>query len=426
MSHKSKDHSKLPAPHFVGHIEPRPIDQLLPYASNARTHSAAQIEQIAASIREFGFCNPILIGPDNRIVAGHARLRAAHKLGLREVPVIVLGHLSETQRRALVLADNQLGLHAGWDESLLREELAALTLDDFPLKLIGFDDAELLRLLAEQAAPEGCTDPDAAPPVPPLPVSLPGDRWILGEHRLLCGDAAQRADLDTVLAGEPSRMVFTDPPYNVAYEGKTSRKLRLANDALGDQFQEFLRQACTQLMEVCRGAIYICMSSAELHTLHQAFTAAGGHWSTFLIWGKNHFTLGRADYQRQYEPILYGWPQGAEHYWCGARDQSDLWCVARPVANREHPTMKPVELVERAVQNSSQVGDIVLDPFAGSGTTLIACERLKRRARLIELDARYADVICQRWEQFCGRPAVLDSDGRTFGDIARERQKEAA
>jgi DNA modification methylase len=248
----------------------------------------------------------------------------------------------------------------------------------------------------------------------------------LGEHRLLCGDAAQRADLDTVLAGEPSRMVFTDPPYNVAYEGKTSRKLRLANDALGGQFQEFLRQACTQLMEVCRGAIYICMSSAELHTLHQAFTAAGGHWSTFLIWGKNHFTLGRADYQRQYEPILYGWPQGAEHYWCGARDQSDLWCVARPVANREHPTMKPVELVERAVQNSSQVGDIVLDPFAGSGTTLIACERLKRRARLIELDARYADVICQRWEQFCGRPAVLDSDGRTFGDIARERQKEAA
>jgi DNA modification methylase len=200
----------------------------------------------------------------------------------------------------------------------------------------------------------------------------------LGEHRLLCGDAAQRADLDTVLAGEPSRMVFTDPPYNVAYEGKTSRKLRLANDALGGQFQEFLRQACTQLMEVCRGAIYICMSSAELHTLHQAFTAAGGHWSTFLIWGKNHFTLGRADYQRQYEPILYGWPQGAEHYWCGARDQSDLWCVARPVANREHPTMKPVELVERAVQNSSQVGDIVLDPFAGSGTTLIACERLKR------------------------------------------------
>lgn len=212
----------------------------------------------------------------------------------------------------------------------------------------------------------------------------------------------------------------------MAYEGKTNRKLRLENDALGGQFQEFLQQACARLMEVCRGAIYICMSSAELHTLYQAFTAAGGHWSTFLIWGKNHFTLGRADYQRQYEPILYGWPQGAEHYWCGARDQDDLWCMARPVANREHPTMKPVELVERAVQNSSQAGDTVLDPFAGSGTTLIACERLKRRARLIELDARYADVICQRWEQYSAQPAVLHGDGRTFGEIARERQKEAA
>jgi DNA modification methylase len=168
------------------------------------------------------------------------------------------------------------------------------------------------------------------------------------------------------------------------------------------------------------------MSSAELHTLQQAFTAAGGHWSTFLIWAKNHFTLGRSDYQRQYEPILYGWAAGATHYWCGARNQGDVWSLARPVANREHPTMKPVELVERALQNSSRVGDTVLDPFAGSGTTLIACERLQRRARLVELDARYVDVICQRWEQFRGQAAVLDGSGRSFAELARERQQKAA
>jgi DNA modification methylase len=424
MSNKSKDNSRLPVAHLA--IKPRPIDQLLPYANNARTHSPAQIQQIAASIREFGFVNPILIGPDNRIVAGHARLRAAQALGMREVPVIVLEHLSAAQRRALVLADNQLALNAGWDEKLLRAELAALAKERFPLELVGFDQAELVRLLAAQDAAEGLTDPDAAPPVPQVPVSLTGDLWILGQHRVLCGDATRAADLLAVLEGEPAAMVFTDPPYNVSYEGKTARQLRMKNDSLGDHFPEFLGAACTRLMEVCRGAIYICMSSAELHTLQQAFTAAGGHWSTFLIWAKNHFTLGRSDYQRQYEPILYGWPAGAAHYWCGARDQSDVWSLARPVANREHPTMKPVELVERALQNSSRVGDTVLDPFAGSGTTLIACERLQRRARLVELDARYVDVICERWEQFRGQPAVLDGSGRTFAEMARERTQKAA
>jgi DNA modification methylase len=419
-------HDLRTAPCIVGQIELRPVDQLLPCAHNARTHSKAQILQIAESVREFGFVNPVLVGPDNQIIAGHARLRAARQLGMREVPVIVLGHLSKTQSHALMLADNQLALNAGWDDELLRAALAALAEEEFPMELIGFDQAELARLLADQAAAEGLTDSDAAPPVPALPVSMPGDLWTLGEHRLLCGDATQAADLATVLAGDKAAMVFTDPPYNVGYEGKTKRRLRIENDALGGKFQEFLQEACTRLMEVCQGGIYICMSSSELHTLYQAFTEAGGHWSTFLIWSKNHFTLGRSDYQRQYETILYGWPQGVAHYWCGARNQGDVWSVARPVANREHPTMKPVELVERAVQNSSQVGDTVLDPFAGSGTTLIACERLKRRARLVEVDARYVDVICQRWEQYRGQSAVLDGDGRLFGEIAQARQKKAA
>ena len=420
MSNKTREKSKSPPPHVVGHIEPRSLDQLIPYADNARTHSKAQIRQIAASIREFGFVNPILVGPDNRIVAGHARVLAAQELGMLEVPVIVLEHLSEAQRRALLLADNQLASNAGWDEELLRAELAALAKEEFPLELIGFDKAELTRLLADQVAAEGLTDPDAAPPAPVVPVSKTGDLWILGEHRLLCGDATKRADLETSLAGETAAMVFTDPPS--AVQAETKHPLQLENDVSGEQVQEFLNEACTQLMAVCRGAIYICTSPAELHTLHQAFTAAGGHWSTFLIWAKHHFTRSRSDYQQQYKLILYGWPQGTDHFWCGARDQSDLWFVAEPMAKRQHPAMQPVELVERAVENSSQAGDIVLDPFAGSGTTLIACERLKRRARLVELDARYVDVVCQRWAQFRGQPAVLDGSGKTFVELTRERQ----
>jgi DNA modification methylase len=188
---------------------------------------------------------------------------------------------------------------------------------------------------------------------------------------------------------------------------------------LGEGFYEFLREACTHLITVCRGAIYVCMSSSELHTLYQAFTSAGGHWSTFLIWAKHHFTLGRSDYQRQYEPILYGWREGSKHYWCQARHQGDVWMIPRPMANREHPTMKPVELVERAVDNSSRRGDTVLDPFAGSGTTLIACQRLNRRACLIELDPRYVDVICQRWQQYSGKPAIREADGRAFAEVEK-------
>lgn len=410
----------------VGHIHQRPIAQLVPYTHNARTHSHQQIQQIAASIHEFGFVNPILIRPDHTIIAGHARLLAARQLGLRAVPTIVLPHLSAKQCRALAIADNQLALNAGWDEDLLRLELAALQAEDFDLDLLAFDAEELARLLAASDSDPELADPDAVPPLPRAPMTLSGDLWIMGEHRLLCGDATRRETLDTVLAGEVADMVFTDPPYNVAYQGKTARKLQIPNDALGESFFAFLREACVHLMAVCRGPLYICMSSSELHTLYRAFTDAGGHWSTFVIWAKHHFTLGRADYQRQYEPILYGWAQGSAHYWCGARDQGDVWHIARPMANREHPTAKPVELVERALDNSSRHGNTVLDPFAGSGTTLIACQRRKRRARLVELDPRYADVICQRWQRFSGKPAVLHGDGRGFDQIAREGRKAAA
>ena len=409
------------------HIEFRQIERLLPYARNARTHSAVQIRQIAASIAEFGFNNPVLVDAEGSIIAGHGRVLAAGELKLPQVPVIVLSHLTETQKRAFRIADNQLALNAAWDPDVLRLELKALAAAaELALDLTGFDPDELDRLLAEPETEEELTDPDIAPPPPRVPVTVVGDLWVLGDHRLLCGDATDKEAIETLLAGETAAMVFTDPPYNVAYQGKTAQKLQIHNDALGEKFYAFLRQSLANLIAVCQGAIYVCMSSSELHTLYRAFTDAGGHWSTFLIWAKHHFTLGRSDYQRQYEPILYGWPEKIEHYWCGDRNQGDVWFISRPMANREHPTAKPVELVERAIENSSRIRDVVLDPFAGSGTTLIACQRRKRRARLMELDPGYADVICQRWQQYTGKSAVLQADGRTFVEISRQRRKKAA
>jgi DNA modification methylase len=408
-------------------VQQWPIDRLIPYVRNPRTHSEEQVMQVAASIAEFGFVNPILVGPDNVIIAGHARVLAARKLTLTEVPVIVLGHLSETQRRALVIADNRLALSAGWDEEMLRVELDALREDEFDLDLLGFTGDELEDLLrdSDSAAP-GLTDEDAVPEAPEAAVTVPGDVWILGDHRILCGDATSMEAVQTVLAGGLADMAFCDPPYNVDYEGKTAKKLKIGNDALGGKFYEFLRESCANVLAVTKGAVYICMSSSELHTLYQAFTDAGGHWSTFVIWAKHHFTLGRSDYQRMYEPILYGWRDGTEHFWCGDRNQGDVWFIKRPMANLEHPTMKPVELVERAIRNSSETRDTILDVFGGSGTTLIACEKSRRQARLIELEPKYCDVIIRRWQEFTGQEAKLESDGRSYGEVAGARSPVAA
>ena len=409
-----------------------PVEKLIPYARNARTHSAEQVAQVAASIAEFGWTNPILAGADGIVIAGHARLLAARKLGMTEVPVIVLDHLTESQRRALVLADNRLALNAGWDEEMLRVEMAALDEDGFNLELVGFTDEEIEGLLRDpEEVNAGNTDDDAVPETPETAVTVPGDVWILGEHRLLCGDATQMADVEKVLGGGLADMVFCDPPYNVNYGATMKDKLRgkkrkIANDDLGQDFEQFLRDACVNILAVTKGAIYICMSSSELHTLEKAFREAGGHWSTFVIWAKNTFTMGRSDYQRQYEPILYGWKEGTDHFWCGARDQGDVWFVKKPVANDLHPTMKPVELVERAVGNSSKGRDTVLDPFGGSGSTLIACEKVGRQARLIELEPKYCDVIIRRWQEFTGKEASLDGDGRSFAAIAAERSPVAA
>jgi DNA modification methylase len=426
------------APHSAGlvaladRIELWPIERLRPYERNPRTHSEAQVDQIAASMVEFGWTNPVLVDEEGGILAGHGRLLAARKLGLAEVPVICFEHLSEAQKRAYLIADNQLALQAGWDDALLAEELAWLRDERFDLDLVGFDATELERLLAladGEAASEEAEDEVAE--LPEDPVSRRGDLWILGKHRLLCGDATMLADVERVLGGRLADMTFCDPPYNVDYASSPKDKLRgkprpILNDDLGGGFEAFLYDACVNILSVTKGACYICMSSSELDTLQRAFRAAGGKWSTFVIWAKNTFTLGRADYQRQYEPILYGWPAGHDRYWCGARDQGDVWFVDKPVRNDLHPTMKPVALVERAIRNSSKTRDIVLDPFGGSGSTLIACEKTGRQARLIELDPKYVDTIILRWQEFSGGTATLEGDGRSYEEIAAGREAAAA
>ena len=401
-------------------IEMRPVDVLIPYIRNARQHSDAQVAQIAASIREFGWGAPILVDGSNNVIAGHGRLLAARKLGITEVPVVPMTHLTDIQRRALILADNKIGENAAWDEALLGLELAELNDAGFDLGLTGFSAEEWESLIAgEEATKDGLTDDDAVPEIPETPISRTGDLWLLGEHKLLCGDATKADDYTALLGDELPDMAFTDPPYNVNYANTAKDKLRgknrpILNDNLGADFGAFLTDACRNILAVTKGAVYIAMSSSELDTLQSAFRSAGGKWSTFIIWAKNTFTLGRADYQRQYEPILYGWRDGADHYWCGDRDQGDVWQVKKPAKNDLHPTMKPVELVERAVRNSSKTRDIVLDPFGGSGSTVIACEKSGRRARLIELDPKYVDVIVRRWQDFSGGEATRLGDGVTF------------
>ena len=411
-------------PWLSTHIERWPTEKLVPYARNARTHSEEQVAQIAASIVEFGFTNPILAGSDGVIVAGHGRLAAAQKLGLDTVPVVVLDHLTPTQRRALIIADNRIAENAGWDDAMLRIELQSLQDDGFNLDITGFDADALAEIMAgEETTVDGQTDDDAVPEVPVTPISRPGDVWELGNHRLVCGDATDPKSYELLMADALADMVFTDPPYNVDYANSAKDKMRgkdrpILNDNLGDGFYDFLLAALTPMLERCAGATYIAMSSSELDTLQQAFRAAGGKWSTFIIWAKNTFTLGRADYQRQYEPILYGWPEGHNRHWCGDRDQGDVWNIKKPQKNDLHPTMKPVELVERAIRNSSRPGDIVLDPFGGSGTTLIAAEKSGRIGWLIELDPKYVDVIVRRWQEWTGQEAYREADAVKFNDMA--------
>jgi DNA modification methylase len=398
-------------------LEQWPLSRLIAYARNPRKNDHV-VDQMVSVIKEFGFRIPIIAKSTGEVVDGHLRLKAAKQLNLETVPVLLADDLTPEQIKAFRLLANRSATWADWDNELLGLELAELKDAGFDLDLTGFGEEELAALLGGNEM-TGLTEDDAVPELPVNPTSRTGDLWILGNHRLMCGDCTVITDVEKLMNGQLADMAFTDPPYNVDYGNNAKDKMRgkdrrIMNDALGEGFYQFLYDACLNLLLVTKGACYVCMSSSELHTLQKAWIDAGGKWSTFIIWAKNTFTLGRADYQRQYEPILYGWKEGTKHFWCGDRDQSDIWNYNKPRVNDLHPTMKPVELVERALKNSSKSRDIVIDLFGGSGTTLIACEKNNRQARLIEMDPKYVDVIIKRWEEYTGKKAIRESDGAEY------------
>jgi DNA modification methylase len=397
-----------------------PLSRLVPYERNPRTHSDEQIAKIADSISEFGFTNPILVDGAAGIIAGHGRLEAARRLGLEQVPVIELTHLSEEQKRAYIIADNRLALDAGWDEDLLREELEALRTGGFELGLTGFGDEELAALL--EAEPEGPAEEDIVPEVSEEPVSRPGNLWLLGRHRLLCGDALDPAQVNALMEGSRARMVFTDPPWNVAIGSNRppeTRRAGIANDDLPQaEFDIFLGRAAASIARAVSGDVFVVMSSSQWPTVDAALRSAGLHWSGTIVWVKDAFVLGRSNFHRRFEPIWYGWRQDGKSSFRGRRDLDDVWEIPRPRASEEHPTMKPVALVRKAIESSSLRGDSVLDLFGGSGSTLVACEQAGRRCLTTEIDPRYCDVIVRRWQELTGEGATLEADGRSFADLA--------
>jgi site-specific DNA-methyltransferase (adenine-specific) len=395
------------------------IDGLIPYALNSRTHSDAQVAQIAASIKEFGFLNPIIIDGENGIIAGHGRVLAAQKLGMTELPVVEADHLTDAQRKAYVIADNRLALNAGWDNQVLTTELAALQELDFDLDLLGFDGKELAELLKPEVV-EGLTDEDEVPDAPEVPVTKPGDIWVLGNHRLMCGDSTIIDALERLCSGQLVDMWLTDPPYNVAYEGKTKDALKIKNDSMGDdQFRQFLRDSYVAADAVMKaGAVfYIWHADSEGYNFRGAANDAGWKVRQCLIWKKQAMVMGRQDYHWKHEPCLYGWKEGAGHLWATDRKQTTILEFDRPSRNGEHPTMKPVALFEYQMLNNTKGGDIVLDSFGGSGTTMLAAEKNGRYARLMELDPKYCDVIIKRWQDFAGQEAVLESTGDKYNDM---------
>lgn len=423
------------------------VSALVPYEKNARTHSTSQVEQIARSMREYGFTNPLLVDDQNRIIAGHGRLQAALSLKMAAVPCMVLTGLTDAQRRALVLADNKIALNSGWDNELLAAELAELKLEGYDLTLTGFSLEEidgLTPVLVDEK------DPDDVGDLPAEPKTKPGDVWVMGPHRLVCGDSTSMDNMDKLMRGELADMCWTDPPYNVAYETKAGK---IANDDLGDkEFRDFLVGAFATAYAVMKpgAAIYVAHADTEGLNFRASFAAAGFKLSGCLVWRKDSLVLGRSDYQWQHEPILYGWKEGSAHKWYGGRklttvqdvgdgspfNQQDdgRWTIRvgdrvlvvdgaatvqelvpsvinepKPKRSNGHPTMKPVALIERMLRNNARPGDIILDSFGGSGSTLMAAERLGMCARLSELSPAYCDVIVARYEEYTGRKAVLEA-----------------
>jgi DNA modification methylase len=397
-------------------IEHVPIEDLRPDPFNPRRISDDELEALTRSIREFGFVQPVVARrEDGSIVGGHQRLVAARKLGYKTVPVVFVD-LPPEQARVLNLALNKIS--GEWDEELLAQLLADLSAGAADLSLSGFGDDEVKKLLRsldhreKRERPEAFDLDGALEAAEGAHGAKRGDIWALGDHRLLCGDATDPEAVAHLMDGKQAQMAFTDPPYNVALgdhggQQPGARRRRLKNDALpADQWEMFCRAWAKNLLDSVDGAAYVCMSTKEWPLVSRVLEEEGGHWSDTIIWVKDRFVIGRADYQRGYEPSWFGWREGARHFWCGDRDQSDVWRIARPSVSEAHPTMKPIELVERALENSSRPGDVVLDLFLGSGSTLIAAERTGRISYSMELDPHYAQVAVLRWEAFTGLKAA--------------------
>ena len=392
-----------------------PIAKLVPYVNNARTHSPEQIAKLRSSLREFGFINPVIIDRDYGVIAGHGRILAAKEEGIKEVPCVFADHLTEAQKKAYIIADNRMAMDAGWDEELLRVEIESLQGMDFDPLLTGFDEKELAALFDDgMEAKEDDFDVDAELQKPAF--SRLGDVWTLGRHRLVCGDSTKAETYTTLMDGVKANLVITDPPYNVNYEGSAGK---IKNDNMaGEKFYEFLLAAFKNMESVMAAdaSSYVFHADTEGLNFRRAFADAGFYLSGCCIWKKQSLVLGRSPYQWQHEPVLYGWKKNGRHQWYTGRKETTIWEFDKPKKNGEHPTMKPIPLLAYPIGNSSMANSVVLDPFGGSGSTLIACEQTDRICRTIELDEKFCDVIVNRYIEQVGSAdgvSVL-RDGKTY------------
>ena len=376
-------------------------EKLIPYVNNARTHSAEQINKLRSSLREFGFINPVIIDRDFNVIAGHGRIEAAKAEGISEVPCVFADYLTSAQKKAYILADNRMAMDAGWDEELLRVEIEALQAESFDVGLTGFDESEIADLFeTDSEVKDDGFDVDAELEKPPVTKS--GDLWLLGNHRLLCGDSTKEETYTFLMDGKKANLVVTDPPYNVNYEGSAGK---IKNDNMENgRFYQFLLDALTCMEKAMENdaSIYVFHADTEGLNFRKAFADAGFYLSGTCIWKKQSLVLGRSPYQWQHEPVLFGWKKKGKHQWYTGRKESTIWEFDKPKKNGDHPTMKPVPLVAYPIKNSSMSNCIVLDPFGGSGSTLIACEQTDRVCHTIELDEKFCDVIVKRYIEQAG------------------------
>ncbi|MCP1638597.1 DNA modification methylase [Streptococcus gallinaceus] len=401
------------------------VSKLVPYINNARTHSPSQIQKLRSSLREFGFINPVIIDRDYNIIAGHGRILAAKEEGISEVPCVFAEHLTEAQKKAYILADNRMALDAGWDEELLAIELSELEGFDFDLSLTGFDEKELSSIFDSDKDIED-DDFDVEAELNKPQVSKQGDLWLLGKHRLYCGDSTQSESYDKLMNGVKANLVVTDPPYNVNYEGSAGK---IKNDNMeGSAFHDFLLAAFSnlELNMTDDSSIYVFHADTEGLNFRQAFTEAGFYLSGTCIWKKQSIVLGRSPYQWQHEPVLFGWKKKGKHQWYTGRKESTIWEFDKPKKNGDHPTMKPIPLLAYPIKNSSMANSVVLDPFGGSGSTLIACEQLERICHTIELDEKFCDVIVKRYIEQVGtdEQVTLIRDGKEYSykEVVRDEE----